>query len=239
MTRTRTRTTAAAAAAAALTGVLVLAAPLAASAHVHVHPGTATAGADETMLTFEVPNESATATTRSVVIELPTSGAAFGEVSYQPVPGWTAKVVTAHLAKPVTVDGAKVDEVPSRVEFTAQGAGIADGEDQEFVLSVGPVPHVGRMLIPVQQTYSDGTVVRWDEKTPAGGEEPEHPAPVLYVDDAPPADDAPAGTSAATPGTASGVLPVALASSALVVAVLALVVALVAALRTRAGGVRR
>ena len=47
-------------AAVALTGMLVLAAPLAASAHVHLHPERATAGADETMLTFEVPNESAT-----------------------------------------------------------------------------------------------------------------------------------------------------------------------------------
>jgi uncharacterized protein YcnI len=203
---------------------------------VHLHPERATAGADETMLTFEVPNESATATTRSVVIELPTSGAAFGEVTYQPVTGWTARVVPAKLSTPVTVDGAKVDQVPARVEFTAQGAGIADGEEQAFVLSVGPVPDTGRILIPVQQTYSDGTVVRWDEKTPAGGTEPEHPAPVLYINDTPPADEAASGNVAVA--NTSGVLSVALAAGALVVAVLALVVALVAVLRTRQDGRR-
>jgi uncharacterized protein YcnI len=189
------------------------------------------------MLTFEVPNESATATTRSVWIELPTSGAAFGEVTYQPVTGWTARVVPAKLSTPVTVDGAKVDQVPARVEFTAQGAGIADGEEQAFVLSVGPVPDTGRILIPVQQTYSDGTVVRWDEKTPAGGTEPEHPAPVLYINDTPPADEA-TSSDVAVASPASGILPVALAAGALVVAVLALVVALVAVLRTRQDGRR-
>ena len=29
------------------------------------------------------------------------------------------------------------------------------------------------------QTYNNGDIVRWIEPTPAGGEEPEHPAPVL------------------------------------------------------------
>ena len=224
----RRRRAALASTAVAATALLVLGTPLAASAHVHVHPNQAAAGADEAMLTFEVPNESATATTTKVVFELPTTDVAFGEVSYEPVPGWTGTVVTAKLAKPVQVDGAPVDEVPSRIEFDATGTGIADGQEQTFTISVGPVPSTGKILLPVEQTYSDGSVVRWDQAIPAGGEEPEHPAPVLYITDAPPADAGDTVTSAT-----SNLLPLVLAGGALVVALLALVVALIAVTRTR------
>jgi hypothetical protein len=40
------------------------------------------------------------------------------------------------------------------------------------------------------QTYSDGTVVQWNEQTPARGKEPEHPVPTLSL--------------AAPPGTGGG-----------------------------------
>ena len=32
-------------------------------------------------------------------------------------------------------------------------------------------------MLPAAQTYTDGTVVNWDEKTVAGQAEPKHPAP--------------------------------------------------------------
>ena len=31
------------------------------------------------------------------------------------------------------------------------------------------------------QTYSDGKVVKWDEPTPASGEEPEYPVPTFVI----------------------------------------------------------
>jgi hypothetical protein len=37
------------------------------------------------------------------------------------------------------------------------------------------------MVFTATQTYSDGTVVEWDQPTPASGEEPEHPAPTLTI----------------------------------------------------------
>lgn len=75
-----------AAAVALLAAALILAAPLSASAHIRVHSEQAVAGADDTLLTFSVPTESATATTTGVVVDLPTA-TPFGYVSYQPVPG--------------------------------------------------------------------------------------------------------------------------------------------------------
>ena len=169
------------------TGV-VLAAPLAASAHVHVEPGQAEPGSYST-LTFKVPNESATAVTTSVTVDLPTD-TPFTSVSYQPVPGWTASVTTGALPAPVTVGDVTLTEAPLSVTWTAaEGNGIAAGQFQEFPISAGPVPDVGSVQLPAHQVYSDGTVVDWDEATPASGEEPEHPAPTLYIEDAPPTDD--------------------------------------------------
>jgi len=188
----------AAATAATLAAVaLVLAAPLSASAHVHVDPGQATPGSYST-LTFKVPNESATASTTSVVVDLPTD-TPLTYVAYQPVAGWTAEVTTAALPAPVTVGDATITEAPVSVTWTADpGTGIADGQYQLFPISAGPVPDVGSILLPVHQIYSDGSVVDWDEPTPASGEEPEHPAPTLYIDEAPPGETA-SGSASVTP----------------------------------------
>ena len=47
---------------------------------------------------------------------------------------------------------------------------------------MGPFPKgAGSLSLPATQTYSDGTVVKWDQPTPAGGKEPEHPAPTLKL----------------------------------------------------------
>jgi uncharacterized protein YcnI len=222
----------------ATTIALVLAVPLSASAHVRVYPKQAVAGADDALLTFSVPTESGSATTTRVVMDLPTA-TPFGDVSYQPVAGWTATVVDGRLPKPATVNGTPVTEAPVRIVWTADpGTELSGGQFQDFVLSVGPVPHTGRIAFPTTQTYSDGTVVRWTEATTAGGQEPALPAPVLYIDDAPPATDRltsdTIGLSAQAPATSSDLTLVAvLAAAALVLAVLAAALAAVAVAGSR------
>ncbi|NEM92254.1 YcnI family protein [Galbitalea soli] len=227
----------------AAVALLVLGAPLAASAHVAVSPDTATPGSD-VAITFRVPNESATARTVRVEIDLPTA-TPFAGAEYDPVAGWSARVTTATLPTPLSSDGVQVTEAPRAIVFTAAaGGGIADGQFQEFSLALDLVPTTGRVLLPVTQTYSDGTVVRWDQPTPASGAEPDHPAPTLYITDAPPSGDhaATAGdggpTIAAHGEAAAGAgvsdpTAVILASAGLAIAVVALVVALFAYLRPR------
>ncbi len=162
----KTTTLARLGATAAAVGILVLGAPLAADAHVKVSPNTATAGAD-IALTFRVPNESATAGTVKVEIDLPTK-TPFAGADYQPVPGWSAQVVSATLPKPIKNDGAEVTEAPTKVVFTADpGTKIGLGQFQEFSLALDLTPDTGSVEFPTYQTYSDGTVVKWDEKTPA------------------------------------------------------------------------
>lgn len=183
--------------------LLALTAPLAASAHVRVTPGQAEAGSYAT-LTFKVPNESATAGTVGLVVDLPTD-TPFTSVSYEPTPGWTTEVTTSTLPEPVELDGATITEAPTQVTWTAQGdTQIAPGQFQQFVISAGAVPDTGSIALPTHQRYSDGTVVDWADATPASGEEPEHPAPTLYVNDAPPTDGH-AGHSSDDEATTAGV----------------------------------
>jgi uncharacterized protein YcnI len=237
----RKRTAIATATTLGIAAALALTAPLAASAHVRVTPDQATAGG-YSVLTFRVPTESATASTVKLEVDFPTA-TPFSSVSYQPVPGWSAEVTTAKLAKPVKMNDATITEAVTKVVWTADAqAAIAPGQFQQFSVSAGPIPDTGKVELPTHQTYSDGSVVDWDQATPASGDEPEHPAPTLYINDAPPAAHG-AGSSAAptvkpTPaadpvasattdatsavGIGIGVGGLALGAIALVVAVLAL-----------------
>ncbi len=184
------RRTIAAAAAAAVATALAVAAPLSASAHIQVAPNQAPPGG-YALLTFRVPTESATAGTVRFEIDLPTK-TPFTSVSYQPVAGWSTEVTTSTLPKPVKIAGATVTTAPTRIVWTADpGVRIEPGQFQQFSVTAGAVPETGKLLMPAVQTYSDGSVVHWNQPTPASGEEPEHPAPTLYIDDAPPGADAP------------------------------------------------
>jgi uncharacterized protein YcnI len=160
--------------------VLALAAPLAASAHVSVDPAQAEVGA-YTLITLRVPNESDTAGTNRVEVSLPTD-TPFTSVRSVPVPGWTAEFVRETLPEPVTVGESEITEAVTTVIWTADpGSEIGAGQLQLFPLSVGPVPDVGSLPLPTDQGYTDGTTVSWS----GTDESAEHPAPVLFVGDAP------------------------------------------------------
>ncbi|MFP7832542.1 YcnI family protein [Marisediminicola sp. LYQ134] len=164
--------------------LLAVASPLAASAHVTIDPASAEPGS-YTVITVKVPNESATAETESVEIALPTD-TPFSSVRYVPVAGWTTELVRTTLPEPVEVEAGEITEAVTSVVFTAEpGSEIADGELQQFELSLGPVPDTGSIVLPATQTYTDGDVVSWSE-TEADAQ---YPAPVLYITDEPAGDD--------------------------------------------------
>jgi uncharacterized protein YcnI len=208
--------------------LLAVAVPLSASAHVTIDPGQAEAGA-YTVVTVKVPNESDTATTNRVEVSLPTD-TPFTSVRYVPVAGWTAELVRTTLPEPVTVGEATVTEAVTSVIWTADaGSEIGDGLLQLFPLSLGPVPDVGSVTIPAEQGYTDGSVVSWSETS----EDAEHPAPVLYVNDAPAADHHGGAEVAAAPESAAAesaddVLARVLGIGGLVVGVVGIVLAVTA-----------
>jgi uncharacterized protein len=150
----------------------------AASAHVTVQPSTATQG-DFTQLSFNVPNETDSTDTTQLEVQFPTDHP-IASVAVQPKAGWTYKVTTMKLAQPIKTDDGEVTEIVSDIVWS--GGSIKPGEFDHFTVSAGPLPTGGDSLqFKALQTYSDGNVVRWIENTPAGGPEPEHPAPTLTL----------------------------------------------------------
>jgi periplasmic copper chaperone A len=214
---------------AATAATVVVASAGLASAHVSVSSPDAAAGGYG-KVTFRVPNESGTASTTKVKIQLPTK-APLASVSVLPVPGWTIVPTTTKLDPPVrSDDGDTITQTVSVVEFdAAKGAGIAPGEFQEFSLSVGPIPKTDSLVFNVVQSYSDGKDVAWIEPTVPGAAEPEHPAPVLKFGAAAPSTAA--AQPAASTSSSSG-LALAVAVVALVVAVAAVVLAALGRRRT-------
>ncbi|MDG4802555.1 YcnI family protein [Micromonospora sp. WMMD980] len=174
----RPATAAALTLAAAAATVLGLAGP--ASAHVTINPQEGTQGGYG-RFAFRVPNESDSASTVKVEVNLP-ANAPVGSVSTMPVPGWTVAVEKRKVDPPVEVHGSQLTEAVSKLTFTAaQNGGVKPGEFQEFPVSMGPLPQADTMVFKVLQTYSDGNVSRWIEEPAPGAEEPENPAPVLKL----------------------------------------------------------
>jgi uncharacterized protein YcnI len=213
--------------------ILVLGAPLAADAHVKISPNTAAPG-DDIEVTFRVPNEMENAGTVKVEIDLPTK-TPFAGAAYQPVPGWTARIISAKLPKPIVNDGVQVTEAPVKVIYTANpGVEIKVGQFQEFPISLDLTPNTGSVEFPTLQTYSNGQIVKWNEKTSAGGEEPGNPAPTLYINDPPPTDTESGVTIAATNSAASTAsTALILGSAGLALGVIALVLGAFAFVRSR------
>jgi uncharacterized protein YcnI len=170
-------TRAAAVLAAALVALLVLSGV--ASAHVTVSSQDAAPGGYG-KLTFRVPNESDSASTVALRIQI-LEEAALASLSAQPVPGWQVEMTTTELDEPIDSHGRQIGSYVSVVEFRAEeGGGIAPGQFQEFSLSGGPFPDVDTVSYPTVQTYSDGSESAWIEPT-VDGEEPENPAPTLTL----------------------------------------------------------
>lgn len=193
-----------------------------ASAHVSVSSADATPGGYG-KFTFRIPNESDTASTVALRIQIPEESA-LASLRAQPVPGWTVVMTNAELMEPVESNGEDISSYVSVVEYRADaGAGIAPGEFQEFALSGGAFPdEADELTFPTVQTYSDGSESAWIEPTVDGQPEPERPAPVLSLTSSSsdtPADGASssASTEAAEDDDSSGT-----AVTALVLAVLGL-----------------
>jgi uncharacterized protein YcnI len=207
-----------------LAAVVLTAVP--AAAHVSVSsPDAAPGGFGK--LVVRVPTESDTASTTKLQVQLPVD-TPFAFVSTKPHPGWTVATTERKLAKPITAEGFKLTKVVATVTWTTSGAsaGIGPGQFDEFELSLGPFPpDVDTLSFPTTQTYSDGTVVAWDQPAVAGQDEPEHPAPTLELAAVTQAADVAAPATDSSDGTARR-----LAATALVVAVVGLVLAGLSAL---------
>jgi len=172
-----------------------------ASAHVHASSDNAVRGGTA-IVTFEVPNESNTgAATTALTVALPNVASAHAET----MPGWTAKLDR----------DAGAGTVRSVTWSAAPGGGIPTDQFALFRIAV-QLPDADTVSFPATQTYADGSIVKWDQPTQAGGGEPEYPAPVLTLA---------AGPATAAPAPADNTARV-LGGLALVLGALGLLLAL-------------
>jgi uncharacterized protein YcnI len=228
----------------------LLLAPAGAQAHVSIHPNTIPAGAFAT-IDVRVPGEQQGSFVKRVDTLLP---AGFTSVDYEPVPGWSVKLVESKLAKPVVEDGETIDTAVSQIVWTWTGpqGKIGDGQFVQFPLSVAiPDGASGRPLeFRTVETYGDGQVVHWIDPSL----DAEHPAPRINVtakggviadvagDEAGPAAGQAAATAAGTGGAPAQPLAAAkpartasegLGIAALIVGALGLLAAIAALLTVR------
>jgi uncharacterized protein YcnI len=163
-----------------VTGVVVLIAGPA-FAHVEIERDGAVGADGIVATTLHVPNEETNAGTVKVELVFPESPV-LKTAMPGAVAGWTATV----------------QRNPSGVVtgVTWTGGPLTGDQGVELPLSLGTIPaNVKTVEFKALQTYNNNTVVRWIEVTPAGGAEPEHPAPVLTARGTQPVgDDAAANT---------------------------------------------
>jgi uncharacterized protein YcnI len=152
-----------------------------AEAHVTAQPGWATKGG-YAVVALRVPTESESAGTVKVELTLPAEHP-IAEVLTTPMAGWTVRIGKVPVNPPLRTDDGTVSQVAHTITWTAQpGRRIEPDQYADFDVSMGSLPtDADQLVLPVTQTYDDGTVVRWDQPHAAGAPEPEHPAPTLRL----------------------------------------------------------
>jgi len=172
---------------------LALLAPPAAQAHVSLHPNEVPTGSFAT-LDIRVPNESEKANTVRLAVQVPPG---FLDISPEYMPGWTPRVLTSKLAKPVQTEDGEVTEQVREIVWAGNGkqGRIPPGQFLNFPISTEIPGKAGEELtFKVLQYYDDGEVVRW-----IGPPNSEEPAPQIDVTAAGGALEDVAGSETAPP----------------------------------------
>lgn len=165
---------------AAASALVLVGAAGSASAHVTVSSPDAKPGG-YAKLVFRVPTESDNTSTTKLVVSLPKDHP-FAHVGAQVKDGWKVEKKEEKLPAAVQVGDVTLTKAITTITWTAVGGGVPPNDFDEFALSVGTIPEgVDALSFPADQTYSDGSVVKWAEVAKDGAEEPEHPAPTLKL----------------------------------------------------------
>jgi uncharacterized protein YcnI len=129
---------------------------------------------------FQVPNERDNASTVALEVTFPADHP-IASVSVQQKAGWSFAIEKQTLPEPIKGPfGGEVTEAVSKITWT--GGAIQPGTFDLFTVRAGSLPrNVNQLEFQAAQTYSNGEVVNWNEPTVKGGDEPEHPAPVLKL----------------------------------------------------------
>lgn len=137
-------------------------------AGVTVTPSVAPRG-EGVKVTLQIPEERAGAHTTKVELVAPRD-AIVTEIYPMSTADWAPAMTTRTLTAPVTGLHGTTKYVTDRITWTRVAAAPAAAKAVSLTVSMGPMPAEGaQVTLALVQTYSDGTVVRWD------GAEAAHP----------------------------------------------------------------
>lgn len=184
-------------------GLLVLAP--AASARVSVLPGSVPGG-DTQVLAVRLANERTDVPTTRLELSFP-ADLPIPSVDVAEADGWATTVAMRPLDPPVTIGDEEFDEAVASIVW--EGGEVAPKEFEQFIITAGPLPAEGRLVLTAVQGYADGTEERWTDPAEPGvagaptvvlvpGPAPEQAGGTTARPDGPVAPDA---TSAAGPGS--------------------------------------
>lgn len=133
------------------------------------------------VVTLGVPTEAGKPATTRVEVRIPEQ-TPLRTVRAEPVAGWTLDIQKRKIDPPLRKDdGTPVNEVVSTVTWSAvPGAGIPQGQFQEFALYVGPLPDADALALPTTQTFADGSTEAWTEQS-SGADKPKFPVPSATI----------------------------------------------------------
>ncbi len=144
--------------------------PATASAHVRLDPATAAVGRQS--FGVRVPNEKDIPTTKVVVV-VPDGVDITGVM---PIPGWNHSEKKVPIENPEEPSGGHGEAAAERIsEITWSGGEIKAGEYMVFNFNTNYTGGPADLKWKAFQTYSDGTVVPWDDSSA------DNPAPVVKI----------------------------------------------------------
>ena len=212
--------------AAALIGMALVVFTGTAGAHVTVSPSSLAQGTSDAILTFRVPNESATAEVVGLRIRFPL-GHPIVLVSPEASSGWQVAIQKATLPRPITTDDGTFTSTVSEIDWS--GGSIPVGQFGAFdVLAQGIPSGTNQLAFKAIQSYSDGTTTAWIQIPTGSVPDPPHPAPVITLTSGGGSGPQSASATAADTATGSGTGSDAESVAALILAAFAVIVALLA-----------
>jgi hypothetical protein len=138
---------------------VVVSAPFA-SAAVDITPAQGVQG-DAASVTFEIQNLRPKAYTTKVEVDLPPDQPV-AEVFPMTHPDWAPQIVSHPVAQAlVGIHGGQLSDVTSAIIWTRADDAPPAPAVESLRLELGPLPAVNSFVFSVVQTYSDGTVQRW------------------------------------------------------------------------------
>lgn len=168
----------------------------AASARVVIVPGTAQGGKTETFA-VRLANERPDTRTTRLELVFP-ADVSIPLVKVAPVDGWTARVTMRPLDPPMTIGGRVVNEAVDSIVW--EGGRVGPHEFEQFLVTAGPLPADGRLVLNATQGYEDGTADHWTDAPDPGATAPA-PTIVLVPERGASPGDAPVDAQVDSAGT--------------------------------------